>query len=155
MRKRKWAGKMRIRRAESEDVGALLTLYAQLHSMPVDKKPDPSVVTLWKRLVADDSQSVLVAEDGGVVVSVCVLVVVPSMGPGRPRYAFLENMITHVAHRRRGYAALLLEKAKEIARAKECDRIVTETAKDAPQTSGFCSAMGFAAGQGGNAVLWL
>lgn len=146
---------MVVREAEEYDLPALLFLYDQLHNLATAQKPTPQTKALWRRILQDENQHVLVAEDGGVVVSSCVLVVVPNLTHGQRPYAFIENVVTHAAHRRRGYASAVLSHATQIAREQNCYKIMLLTGRKNPQTLQFYEKAGFNRADKTGFVQWL
>lgn len=146
---------MIVREAEEYDLPALLFLYAQLHQLPLEEKPTPEIKALWQRMLQDENQHVLVAEDGGVVVSSCVLVVVPNLTHGQRPYAFVENVVTHSAHRGRGYASAVLQHARGIAKQENCYKIMLLTGRGDEKTLRFYEQAGFNKHDKTGFVLWL
>ena len=131
-----------IREAVSSDLDAVLALYLDLHedSVPEDGERLRSV---WAQILGDPNHHLLVNEQYGEIVASCVCVVVPNLTRGLRPYAFIENVVTRADCRRRGYATQCLDRAREIARAAGCYKLMLLTgAKDAA-TLGFYHRAGF------------
>lgn len=58
-------------------------------------------------------------------------------------FAIVENVVTHIKHRKKGYASALLEKASEIAREHNCYKIFLETGSNKESALNFYRKNGF------------
>jgi len=58
-------------------------------------------------------------------------------------FAIIENVVTHSAHRNKGYASALLDKATEIANDLKCYKISLETGSNRENTLNFYRKNGF------------
>ena len=115
-----------IREVHEDDYRQLMELYCQLHETSVpDFKDDTKA--LWSRLVNDKDYHLIVAEEDGRIVSTCTCIVVPNMTHGPRPYAFVENVVTDSKYRGRGLATACLDKAREIAVANNCYRLILMT----------------------------
>ena len=131
-----------VREARPEDLDELLRLYLDLHETRVPED-SPALREAWARIMADDGHHLLVNEQYGEIVASCVCVVVPNLTRGLRPYALIENVVTRADCRRRGYATQCLDRAREIARAAGCYKLMLLTgAKDAA-TLGFYRRAGF------------
>ena len=120
-----------IREAKPSDLDALLKLYLDLHETRVPED-SPRLREAWSRILADPGHHIVVCEADGQVVSSCVCVVIPNLTRGARPYALVENVVTHRSCRRRGYATQCLARAREIAEAAGCYKLMLLTgAKDA------------------------
>ena len=120
-----------IREAAATDLDALLSLYLHLHEkgLPDD---EARLKAAWDKILSDPDHHVIVYEQNGQIVSSCVCVVVPNLTRGARPYALVENVVTHRDHRGRGYATRCLARAREIAKAAGCYKLMLLTsAKDA------------------------
>lgn len=59
-------------------------------------------------------------------------------------FAVIENVVTHVDYRNKGFASALLEKASEIAREHGCYKVFLETGSNKESTLNFYRNNGFA-----------
>ncbi len=120
-----------IREANASDLNALLELYLDLHEKRVPED-SPRLREAWARIMADPDHHIVVYEADGRPVSSCVCVVVPNLTRDARPYALVENVVTHRDHRGRGYATRCLARAREIAEAAGCYKLMLLTgAKDA------------------------
>ena len=131
-----------VREAGWTDIEALLRLYLFLHedSMPGD---DARRRAVWEQIMGDPNHHVLVYELDGEIVAACSCVVIPNLTRALRPFALIENVVTHVAHRRRGYALRCLERAREIARNEGCYKIMLMTGAKDPGTLAFYRRAGF------------
>ena len=123
-----------IREAAANDLNALLSLYLHLHEkgLPDD---EARLMAAWDKILSNPDHHVIVYEQNGQIVSSCVCVVVPNLTRGARPYALVENVVTRADRRGRGYAGACLARAREIARAAGCYKIMLLTgAKDAKTT---------------------
>lgn len=114
-----------IREASEDDLDGLLALYGQLHNNPPEK--DDSTGRLWQRMLNDDGHHVIVADDAGVVVSSCVVTIIPNLTQRQHPYALVENVVTAIDRRNTGLGTKCLEFAKDIAIRNGCYKIMLMT----------------------------
>jgi GNAT superfamily N-acetyltransferase len=132
-----------VRAAERDDLPALLRLYRELHAEdPVVGEARAEAV--WEQMGAQPGRTVLVADDGGEVVGTIDTFVAANLTRGARPILFVENVVVAAAHRRRGVGRLLLDAAKEIARAEGCYKIQLLSAADPPAPA-FYESNGFRA----------
>ena len=77
---------MTIKEAGESDLPQLLELYTQLHntSMP---EVDLSVKALWSKIVKDTNHHALVMLQNDLIISSCVLIIVPNLTHSQRPYA--------------------------------------------------------------------
>jgi len=131
---------MVIREAAAGDLEGLLHLYAQLHDNPM---PDVLPYALWEEILADKNHHVIVAEQGGAIVSTCVIVVIPNLTHGFRPYALVENVVTDPSFRNRGIATACLLFAAKIAEGRNCYKIMLLTGSRQESTLRFYEKAGF------------
>lgn len=102
-----------IKEITANDFDGLLTLYMQLHDNPFPDKNE-RVVGIWREIPNDKNHHIIVAEENGKIVSSCVCVIIPNLTRGQRPYAFIENVITDSAYRKKGLATACLNFAKQI-----------------------------------------
>jgi GNAT superfamily N-acetyltransferase len=110
---------MVIREAIESDLKGMRLLYQQLNPadslLAVDELRKPWLELLSSRLV-----HCFVAEIDGQLVSTCTLVIVPNLSRSAKSYAFIENVVTHEAHRCRGLGTAILKAALNMAWHRGC-----------------------------------
>jgi len=133
---------MEIREAAHSDLVALLSLYTQLHDNPMPEINE-ALLSLWKRILNDADHHIIVLTIDGVLVSSCVLVVVPNLTRSQRPYALIENVITDEKHRNNGYAAAVLNHARDIAVRANCYKIMLMTGSKLDSTLRFYERAGY------------
>ena len=136
---------MYIRKAKRTDANDLKVLYFRyLTQYPPKEEQDMS---LWQCLLdkfeKDESMYLLVAEEDGKVVSSVQMAIIENLTHNVRPFAVIENVVTHVNYRNRGYASLLLEKASEIAGEHRCYKVFLETGTNKESTLNFYRKNGF------------
>ncbi len=131
-----------IRAAGRADIPAVLELYRYLNS---DAPADPDVALAnWEALKRYRGSEILLAHAGGVPVSTCTLVVIPNLTRHGAPYALIENVVTHIDHRGRGYGRAVLHAAAETAWRCGCYKVMLMTGSTDPGTLIFYANAGFA-----------
>lgn len=131
-----------IREITNADFDGLMTLYMQLHGNPFPEKSD-EVMALWEGILADPSHHIIVAEEDEKIVSSCVCVIIPNLTHGQRPYAFIENVVTDEAYRKRGLATACLDFAKEIAQKENCYKMMLLTGSKSESTLNFYERAGY------------
>ena len=103
-----------IREINKNDLKGLLELYTHLHEKEVPEIDD-KVLGIWNTIINDPNHHIIVAEEDGKIVSSCVCLIIPNLTRGLRPHAFIENVVTDSAYRKRGLATACLNYAKEIA----------------------------------------
>jgi len=145
---------VQIRNAHPNELEALLNLYRHLHSTDA---PFPEVSALrrvWKEILSDPKVHCLVADLNAELVASCVLVVVPNLTRGARPYGLIENVVTHVAHRRKGIATQLLRHALQVAWDKNCYKVMLLTGSKREEIHHFYEQAGFVKGDKTGFVAW-
>ena len=143
-----------IREVIESDLQPLLNLYLYLHEK---ETPDPSnhLTQVWQEILRDENHHLIVCEEEGRIVSSCVCVVVPNLTRNVRPYALIENVVTHPAFRGRGLASACLECAIQIAREKDCYKIMLLTGAKDEATLNFYRKAGFNSGDKTAFIQWL
>ena len=137
---------MIIRKAKSTDANDLKVLYFDyLTHFPPKEEQD---MNMWKNLLGkfekDENMYLLVVEEGGKAVSSVQMAIIESLTHNVRPFAVIENVVTHVDYRNKGYASALLERASEIARERRCYKVFLETGSNKESTLNFYRNNGFA-----------
>jgi GNAT superfamily N-acetyltransferase len=121
----------------------------------LDRAPDlaPDRITsrqraTWARMLAtEDLTQYVAAEEGGDIVGVVILLVMPNLGYDCRPTAFIEAMVVDEEHQRRGVGRLLLERLLSDATAAGCHKIQLLTHKRHAHDGAhdFYRALGFEA----------
>ena len=136
---------MLIRQAEEKDVLDIKDLYFNfLTKYPPKEEQD---IEAWKQLINEFNKSerfyFLVIEEDNRVVSTVQLAIIPSLTHNMRSFAVVENVVTHEAYRKKGFASMLLQEAIKIAQNKNCYKISLETGSNRESTLNFYKENGF------------
>jgi len=115
-----------IRPATVEDLPAILDLYQELVAS-YGPAPDEGRVDhqeLWRQVMSDTRQQVLVGEQDGEIVGTVTLVLVPNLGHQGKPWAAVENVAVRSDRRGRGLGTALMSEVTRIARSQGCYKIV-------------------------------
>lgn len=145
---------MDIRLAQKSDLQELLELYTQLHgnNLPAFNE---ALAELWESILADKTHHIIVGVQDGEIVSSCVIVVIPNLTHEQRPYALIENVITHEAHRGKGYATSVLNFARDIAKEKNCYKIMLLTGSKKESTLRFYERAGYNSNDKTAFIQWL
>ncbi|WP_371819136.1 GNAT family N-acetyltransferase [Roseococcus sp. SDR] len=131
-----------IRLAAPPDLAGMLDLYQHLN--PNDPRvPEAAAETAWRAMLASDLIRLFVAEDEGLLVSSCMLVLVPNITRGARSFGVIENVVTHAAYRGRGLGRAVLAAAVEAAWAADCYKVMLATGSRQGSTWRFYEGAGF------------
>lgn len=133
---------MIIREVKDSDLFGLLELYTMLHEKSVPEDSE-KLRKLWSSIIADKNHHIIVADDNGKIVSTCVCVIIPNLTHELRPYAVVENVVTHEEYRNRGLASACLNKAKEIAAAENCYKLMLMTGSKKEETLRFYEKAGY------------
>lgn len=131
-----------IREITENDFDGLMTLYMQLHGNPFPEKTD-DVMRKWKRVLDDPDHHIIVAVEDGKIVSSCVCVIITNLTHGQQPYAFIENVVTDEAYRKKGLATACLDYAKDIAVRENCYKMMLLTGSKEESTLRFYERAGY------------
>lgn len=131
-----------VREVRAEDLEELLDLYTHLHEtgIPADGREREN---LWKRRLADPNYHILVAERDGRLCASCTLVVIENLTRNLRPYALVENVVTRREYRRQGLASACLNRARELAQACRCYKIMLLTGAKDEDTLRFYERAGY------------
>ena len=131
-----------IREITEADFDGLMTLYMQLHDNPFPER-DERVNGVWESILNDPNHHIIVAVEDGKIAASCVCVVIPNLTRGQRPYAFVENVITDEAYRRRGLAKACLDYAYDIAKRENCYKMMLLTGSKQQGTLDFYEKCGY------------
>ncbi len=131
-----------IREISENDLDGLLKLYTQLHNNPFPDK-ESRIISVWKDIINDKNHHIIVMEENGMIVSSCVCVIIPNLTHEQRPYALIENVITDIEHRKKGYATACLNFAKELALQENCYKIMLMTGSKQESTLKFYENAGY------------
>ena len=137
---------MNIRKAKGTDAQDLKVLYFEYltHFPPKEEQDMEEWARILEKFEKDENMYLLVVEEEGKIVSSVQMAIVETLTHNVRPYAVIENVVTHVDYRNRGYASALLERASEIARERRCYKVFLETGSNKESTLNFYRNNGFA-----------
>lgn len=133
---------MKIREVIDQDLKGLLTLYTQLHDNPLPEETE-ELISLWRSILEDKNHHIIIGTMENKIITSCVVVIVPNLTHSQRPYALIENVITHESHRNKGYASLILDYAKELAKKENCYKIMLMTGSKKESTLNFYEKAGY------------
>jgi len=145
---------MQIRFADQTDLSALLALYAQFRGTSIPEINE-RIMAVWRQIMRDENHHVILAEAENVIVSICVLVIIPNLNHDQRPYALIENVITDIAHRKKGYGSAVLQHAVSVAQEHGCYKVMLMTGSKLESTLRFYEQAGFNRHNKTGFVRWL
>ncbi len=131
-----------LQQATPQHLPSLLHLYTFLKDNPMPPV-DNQLLALWNSIISDPNHHVIMGFQGDMLVSSCILVVVPNLTHGQRPYALIENVITHPDYRQKGYASQVMDFAKNIAKENNCYKIMLMTSSKKESTLTFYKKAGY------------
>lgn len=131
-----------VREIVNEDFDGLMELYTQLHNNPFPQKTQ-EIIDLWNTILNDKNHHIIVAVEDNKIVSLCVCVIIPNLTHNQQPYAFVENVVTDSAYRKRGLATQCLDYAKGIAVKNNCYKLMLLTGSKEESTLNFYRKAGY------------
>lgn len=135
------------RPARLADLPALLALFAA--SEVSAATPAESAGRLWRESLAHPGVAIFVSDEdtGGGLAATCMLVTAPNLLRGGRAHGFLENVVTHPAHRGRGHGRAVVRAALAEAWARGCHHVLMQSGRADPRVHAFYEGMGFVPGR--------
>lgn len=143
-----------VREIFENELNQLLELYLHLHEDSVPAMSEHLSKT-WQTIIQDKNHHIIVNIVDGKIVSSCVCVVIPNLTRNVRPYAFVENVVTHKDYRAKGYATECLNFAKQIAKAKNCYKMMLLTGSKKESTKKFYECAGFNSSDKTAFIQWL
>ena len=131
-----------IREANTNDLDEILQLYLYLHETTVPEASE-QLKNTWNNIINDANHHLIVCEIDGKLVASCVCVIIPNLTRNVRPYAFVENVVTHGAYRKKGYATACLNYAKHLAEEQHCYKMMLLTGSKEESTLNFYQNAGY------------
>lgn len=145
---------MNVRIATVDDLDGVLRLYTQLHEGETFAA-DTQTKQVWHDILHDEKIYFLVGDLDGVLVSTCILTIIPNMTRQCRPYALIENVVSDNVYRKKGYGTAVLHKARDIAAQHNCYKVMLSTSNTDEATLNFYERAGFVRGTKTAFVMWL
>lgn len=131
-----------IRKAEIDDLSALVALYQHLN--PGDEAPaSDQANSIFESFNRFEGSAILVATIGEQLAGSCTLIVIPNLTRGGKPYGLIENVVTHSSHRGIGIGKRLLQAASKAAQQENCYKLMLMTGRKEPEVLNFYLSAGF------------
>lgn len=134
---------MNIRHLNRQDLPLLLALYEHLHAVDSPLPVPQEVDAVWDTIEKSDGISYFGVFIGNKLVSSCTVAVIPNLTRSCRPYAVVENVVTHAAHRKRGYGAAVLQSALAHAWSAGCYKAMLLTGRKDEAVFRFYQSAGF------------
>jgi len=137
----------KARLIEFNELNMLLELYKHLNPEDKDIAGTDYILDLWKEIYEDPNLLYFVIDEDGKLVASCTISIIKNLTrEGRP-YGLIENVVTHKDYRKRGYGKEVLQKAIEVAKEKNCYKVMLLTGRKEESTLRFYEEAGFVRGK--------
>lgn len=143
-----------VREAVKKDLGELLHLYLFLHEKDIPEQSQ-HLQNVWNEIISDKNHHIIVNVVDGRIVSSCVCVIIPNLTRNVRPYAFVENVVTHLECRGKGYATECLNYAREIAKNQNCYKMMLLTSSKEQKTLNFYENAGYNSADKTAFIQWL
>ncbi|MFT8314586.1 MAG: GNAT family N-acetyltransferase [Clostridium sp.] len=135
-----------VRFIKYNELNELLDLYRQLQPEDPDALNNENLHRVWNSIYNNSNLYYIVVEVDGKIVSSCNISIIENLTRNIRPYGLIENVITDSAYRKRGYATKVLNKAVEIAKEKNCYKVMLLTGSKKEEILRFYEKAGFARG---------
>jgi N-acetylglutamate synthase-like GNAT family acetyltransferase len=136
-----------FRQIKKTELKALLDLYKFLFSKADGSVSSEKLQTTWNEIMKQKGLYYFVLELDGKLISTCTLAIIPNLTRGARSYGIIENVVTHIDFRKRGFGTLLLHKTLEVAWEHDCYKVMLLTGHKDQETLHFYEQAGFISGE--------
>lgn len=143
-----------VREAVKEDLDELSHLYLFLHEKDIPEQSQ-HLQNVWNEIISDKNHHIIVNVVDRRIVSSCVCVIIPNLTRNVRPYAFIENVVTHLDCRGKGYATECLNYAREIAKNQNCYKMMLLTGSKEQRTLDFYENAGYNSADKTAFIQWL
>ncbi|MBC2578772.1 GNAT family N-acetyltransferase [Clostridium sp. DJ247] len=135
-----------VRLIKYDELNELLNLYKQLQPEDPDVSCNEDLQEIWNSIYNNPNLYYIVVEVDGKLVSSCNISIIKNLTRNLRPYGLIENVITDSSYRKKGYATKALNKAVEIAKEKNCYKVMLLTGSKKEETLKFYEQAGFSKG---------
>ena len=128
------------------ELSELLNLYEQLQPDDPDVHENKELKKIWNSIYNDPNLYYIVFEVDGKIVSSCNISIIKNLTRNLCSYGLIENVITDLNYRKKGYATKVLNMAIEIAKDNNCYKVMLLTGSKKDETLRFYEQAGFIRG---------
>lgn len=134
---------MKIRLVNASELKELIELYKHLHRSDEALPSEATVQAIWKELLANPRYTYFGGYISEELISSCTMTVIPNLTRACQPYGVIENVVTHAAHRNKGYGKAVLAHALSHAWSQGCYKVMLLTGRKDEATFQFYEAAGF------------
>lgn len=135
-----------IRLARYEELKEIVKLYKQLQPNDSDVSDNSELKEIWDSIYKDPNLYYIVVEVDWKIVSSCNIAIIKNLTRNLRPYGLIENVVTDLNYRKRGYATKALNFALDIARKNNCYKVMLLTGSKREETLRFYETVGFERG---------
>lgn len=135
-----------VRLIKYDELGELLSLYKQLQPEDPDVCNNEALQSVWDSIYINPDLYYIVIEIDGKIVSSCNISIIKNLTRNLRSYGLIENVITDLNYRKKGYATKALNMAVEIAKDNNCYKVMLLTGSKKEETLRFYEQSGFIRG---------
>ena len=132
-----------IRQADTADLPAVLTLYAQLDFNNGSVLSEQAAQQIFAEFARYPSYRLFVASEGSVVVGSYALLVMHNLAHGGAPSAVVEDVVVSSDQQGRGIGRQLMTHAKDQARAAACYKLALSSNRQRHAAHAFYESLGF------------
>lgn len=132
-----------VRPLHASELDDLLALYAHLHEKDLPLPQRTEVEKVWKEALENPNCRFFGGFESGRLIASCTVTLIPNLTRACRPYGIVENVVTHAAHRGRGWGKKLLREALAFAWANHCYKVMLLTGRKDEATLRFCESAGF------------
>lgn len=130
---------MEIRQAQEKDIEGILAIQPQIYRV---EGSDPKAEEALKEQLKDETCSILVAEKDGKIIATSTIYYIMVAVRSQP-YALFEGLVVDKSERGNGTGTAMLKEMVEIAKYKNCYKIIFTSGEDRKEAHEFYKKMGF------------
>ena len=132
-----------VRLIKFDELDDLLNLYKQLLPDDPDVYENQDLNHMWSLIYNDPNLYYIVVEVDGKIVSSCNITIIKNLTRNLRPYGLIENVITDLNYRTKGYATKALDMAICIAQDRNCYKVMLLTGSKKEETLRFYEQAGF------------
>ena len=134
---------MQIRLVKENEMEKLLYLYHHLHETDSPLPPEDKVKQIWEKIIQNECLSVFGLFVDNNLISSCYLNVIPNLTRSCSPYGIIENVVTHLSFRNKGYGKAIIKHTLNCAWDNGCYKVMLYTSRTGDAVLKFYETIGF------------